>query len=114
MDTKNLSYTSVEQIYSAINKIISLKASNISLIADGNQPENPISDQLWNEVLKILDKIHNFDTFNKLANGISVPVKTKKEKDVETPETEPEQNTGNPFEARSKVVKEKLNGATNK
>lgn len=114
MDTKNLSYTSVEEIYCALNKIISLKASNLSELSSGNTPEVLLSDKDWDAAQKVLDKLPTLEAFHKIANGISTPPKGKKEKETEPTEEEPEIVGGNPFEERSKKVKQKLNGKTAK
>lgn len=112
MDTKNLSYTSVEEIYCALNKIISLKASNLSELSSGNTPEVLLSDRDWDSAQKVLDKLPTLEAFHKIANGISTPSKGKKEKEAEPTEEEPETAAGNPFEERSRLIKERLNGAS--
>lgn len=71
-----------------------------------------LSDRDWDSAQKVLDKLPTLEAFHKIANGISAPPKGKKVLEPEPTEEEPEAAAGNPFEERSKIVKQKLNGKT--
>lgn len=103
--------TGFQKLQDSINSIITLQAENLEKIAKGKEPEHPVSEKVWADVLKAIDKLDKFEQFDKIYNPQS-PLQVGG--DEETTVVQIKSMIGNPFEERSKFVKEKLlNGKTN-
>lgn len=93
--------------------VLGLQASNLNDYAQGKTPEIVLDAKVWETTLKIAKELPNLQFLDKVING-----------EVVLPEVHTETNTdeaiikpiadGNPFERRSAVIKDKLNGSTNK
>lgn len=100
---------SVSELQKSIQEAIRLRASNISELLKGNKPEIVIDEELWDEVLKIIDKWAKFVAFDNIVSGVT-PEEGKAGTGAE--EKVFAVNDTNPFEERSKIIKAKLNGKT--
>ena len=91
--------SSVKNLKNAIDKVLNAYADYLTAIALGEPPEIIIDDKVMDNVLKYIDKLSKLDIFEKaLGKGLDY---TDISEPIET----------NAFEARSKVIKAKINGS---
>ena len=94
--------SSVKKLIEAADEILGQYAKNLQLIVKGKGDEIsiPIEDEVVDRALKIVKEVSNLEAFNKIANADKIADDNKEKMSVK----------GNPFEERSKVVKDKLEG----
>ena len=102
--------TAVRKLMASMDEVIESYAKMLSEISKGKTPKVIIDEKDMNMVLKMVDKIGNFELFDKIANGvIPTTTTTVTETTIET-KTEEVNPYENPFESRSKVIKKRIDG----
>jgi hypothetical protein len=100
----------VSNLQNSINLAINLQADNLRLILEGNEPDKPIDAKVWDNILKMVEIMPKLELFEKISKGETLKEAEASQKAEEKiAEGEVSENA---FEARSKVIKAKINGKT--
>lgn len=110
METPIKNQSSVQQLLKSIDKIILMQAQNLSELASGKTPEILIDSKVWENTLKMIEKLSSLEQFEKTVAAISLVDIDGEEGDAIIKKI----SEGNMFEERSKLIKAKLNGSANK
>lgn len=86
----------VQKLQNAIDLVIELQAKNLTDLAMGKTPEIPVDAKTWDSVVKAVEIMPKFKLFESITNP----------KEIVDGGAD-----GNAFEARSKVIKAKINGS---
>ncbi|MCW3111385.1 MAG: hypothetical protein JWQ09_5891 [Segetibacter sp.] len=102
--------TSVKKLLHSINEVLEQYAENLSAIAKGKEPKVFIDEKVVDKVMKMIEKTTSLEAFEAFCNGDRVKAVLDKSEKGESKNIESNTIDGNPFEARSKKIGEKLNG----